>query len=221
LVKEELLKLCPTLELDKQDSDLLRMCLQDAKSYMEFLHKNYTALPSKTMDVYKDGVCIGEVLNLGVDRSGMIVPDEAITEMTDYIKCFVNMWWKKWQTRVKITFDIPKGKDSFDSSNPPATPQLTNEEREELINATKDVLLRYGEVAVPDIIAISLLSQYIKHNPKKEWSVEAKLNLRTALTRQAKQMAYISGPLVFIRPNVKKINAALGEFRNDDATKIM
>jgi len=218
VVKEELLKLCPTLELDKQDVDVIGFCVHDMLSYMDFLHVSYPEIPTKTMDVYENGMCIGELINMTLDKDGNVVPSEAVEELVSFIKCFVGMWWKKYQIRVKITFTLPK--DSFDSSNPPTMPQFTEEERTEITSAIKNVLLRYGEICCPEIIAISMLASYIRHNPKKEWSVEAKLNLRTALTRQGKQMAYFSGPLIFMKPNLKKINSALGEFRNDDAAKI-
>ena len=218
LIKEELLKLCSTLDLDKLDADILKICILNMHEYMEFLHRSFPELTTKTMDVYNnEGVCIGEMANLTIDKGGMVVPTEAMDELTEFIKCFVKMWWKKWQTRIKITFTLPK--DAIDSSKPPQIPQFTEEEKKEIVMAVSNVLMRYGELCCSDIIALSLFISYIKHNPKKEWTVEAKLNLRTSLTRQAKQMAYITGPLVFMKPNIKKFNAALGEFRNDDAAK--
>src|SRR3972149_2849490 len=81
IVKEELLKLCPTLELDKQDSDVMGMCVHDMLSYMDFLHVNYTEIQSKTLDVYENGICVGGILNMTIDKNGTPVPSDAIDEL--------------------------------------------------------------------------------------------------------------------------------------------
>jgi hypothetical protein len=135
--------------------------------------------------------------------------------MLIYVKQFVHMWWKKWMERVKITFTQPK--NAVDAMQAPQPEQFTPQERHEILNGVINQLFKLGECCCPSLMANNLFTMYLKQNGNKQWTLAEKINLRTTLIKQAKQMAYTSGPLIWMRPNIKKLNTNLGEFRNDDA----
>lgn len=214
LVQEELLKACPTLDFKEQDIDVLNICISDMRKHIDYLHTRFFEIMPKTVDIIQDGSVIGEWLQVTLDPNGISVPQESYDEMILYTKTFVHIWWKKWMERVKIVFAIPE--NAFDAFNPPPAPAFTSEEKSEIIEQIINTLFQYGEYCCPTLMANNLLASNLKASQRKEWSLENKINLRTSLIRQAKNMAFTKGPLILMIPNLKKLNSSLREFRSDD-----
>lgn len=219
IAKNELLKLCPMLEGSEDLNNVLKWLVTDMNDYVDWIHGCYQECPMEDKDIIRDGVVIGSIIDdeltfhLGVPLYKGVAKD-----FEEFIVMFVRKWWKKYQTRVKIVFEMPK--QALEVGQPLELPSFTKSEIDAMIKGIRGKFMQYGEVCATIPLAQNLLQTHLKNSGKKEWSVADKINLQTRLLRLAKEMSYTHGVLIFIKPN-KANRSSLNEFRNDDAAKTM
>lgn len=152
--------------------------------------------------------------NVMVSESTFDSPD--IESVLSCVVCFVKTWWKKYKQRVKLTFEIKHQKQSLDLAEKgklEIANQFTFEERHDIISMLTDTFMKYGEYCMARLLAENLFQRTIGSATKKTWSQEEKINLVTQMRREAKNISYIHGTLLYIQPNLKLYG--LREWRND------
>jgi hypothetical protein len=186
--------------------------------YIDFLHETYPEIQTETKDVVYNGSVIGSVKDDIIDFSlGVPLYSDVAKDLDGFTRMFVHKWWKKYQTRVKIVFNLPP--KAVEMQNMAMPNAFTKEEEEEIIKSVRHKLMQYGEVCCTLPMAQNMLHVHVKNAQRKEWTIENKVNLRTTLIRHAKEVAYSHGVVLFIKPDLKK--AHLNEFRDDNAAKVM
>jgi hypothetical protein len=134
-------------------------------------------------------------------------------EITEFVDMWVKMWWKKWVERTKIIMSpdqMPKHTISLSGGVPLGS--FTPEERDELLGVTIMRFIQYGEICCTQILGENLVKKAIEEMRGKE--LKDKLALISKLQRQAKEISYVHGPLVFIKPDENYFK--LREWRDDN-----
>lgn len=219
-MKDELLKLCPTLDFAKDDVNVFKMCMGDMQDYTDFLHENYVEVEPESQDVLHNGAVIGSVMDDDFSFSlGIPMYKNIADDIEGFTRMFTRLWWKKYQSRVKIVFELPP--HATDANAPIDAPAFTPEETKDIIKSIRRKFMQCGEICCTQPMANNLLAVQIKNARRKEWQLQDKINLRTTLVRIAKEVSYSHGVLLFIKPNIKGTKSSMNEFRNDDAAKNM
>jgi hypothetical protein len=64
-----------------------------------------------------------------------------------------------------------------------------------------DKLIQYGEICCSSILAEALFKKDIQASQKTEWTTQEKINLISRLQREAREITFTHGVLVFIKPD--------------------
>lgn len=228
LIYDELQKNCGMLSLNGEDRKIYTICMEDFRNYIAYLDRHHpieskpqASQPSNEVSFITEeraNNIIDEFLTIMITNRlyGLHTDLENTREITEFVHSWVKVWFKKWQQRTKIVFkEIPK---MLNGDLPLNSNQFSKEEYDDLKQAVTDKLIQYGEICCSDILADALLKKDIQASQKKEWSMQDKLNLIPRVQREAREMSYTHGPLVFIRPNK---GYGLREWRDDNASQIM
>lgn len=218
LIFNKLDEICPLLSLNGEDRKVYDICKQDFQNYIRYLDDNHLKvedgpLPTPTSP-------IEEVISIMFGGIGLTQNLESTKEITEFVDMWVHWWFRKWIQRTKIILnekDLPLDSSKTTSFLPNI---FSGEERQELIKALTDKLIQYGEICCTQIIADAMFKKIIEAasaTNKREWTIQDKLNFLCKLQREARQISYTHGPLVFVRPdNYYKLR----EYR-DDSNKIV
>jgi len=210
LIGNKLKEICPQLELNTQDQKLFQLCVRDFRNYTVYLQQTHLRVENEEQrNMFEGGAISMVITSQGIFYQSL----QTTKEMAEFIDMWVKMWWKKWQERTKIVFsdkDLPKNVIRPENGVPPST--LTPEEREELLGVTIKKLIQYGEICCTQILGEKLLQKAVEDMRGKE--LGDKLALISKLQRQAKEISYVHGPLVFIKPDENYFK--LREWRDDN-----
>jgi hypothetical protein len=209
---DELAKCSDAMNLNGEDHKVYEFCLKDFDDYIGFVERNLMKVEPLEPDMILDGAVIGQVMSINLNPYALVfIQTQTSThEVADFIHMWVQQWWKKWQTRVKISFDFPKEKMVMSKS---ALEEFTNDELNDIILNTKDNLIKYGEICFAQVLADNLFKQAVLKSQKRKWTTGDKVNLITELSREAKRLAYTHGPLIFVRPDSNLFK--MREYRDD------
>jgi len=219
LIFNKLDDICPLLSLNGEDRKVYEICIEDFKNYANYLDRNHMKVDKQTSQEFlpSQQIIIEEIISIIVENSSSLTQNLQDTkEVEEFVHAWVQMWWKKWQYRTKIIFKEPPNMFNagvrFNSDN------FTREEIGELTHIVIDKLIQYGEICCATIIADALIKKDIQAAQKPEWTTQDKLNLIPRLQREAREMSYTHGPLVFIRANK---GYGLREWRDGNANRII
>jgi hypothetical protein len=229
LIFNELDKICPSLSLNGEDRKVYEICIQDFRNYIGYLERNHQKLDeseNQELKIHQGEHSFAEVRDLEDVLSILITNRlyglhedlQGTKEIAEFIHVWVQWWWRKWQERTKILFnekDIPV---HITGTALNLSMIFTPEEYKELMQTVTDKLIQYGEICCGEIIADGLLKKDIQTNQKTEWSVQDKIQFIPRVQREAREMSFTHGPLVFIKP---KKGYGLREWRDDGANKIV
>lgn len=192
LIMNELKRIEPSLNLQREDKRLLQICCADFRNYSDYL------------------------VNLTIGDYH-VEEDKEMEKIVEFIQMWVKGWWKKYKERVKVT--IMKS-PRFEASKTRQKGikmmyKFTEKEISDINKAVIQTLIKNGEVCCTEILADSIFKGVLgRYSEKMEWTQEKKLNLMASIIREAKRMSYVHGPLVFIKPDKKYYE--LREFRDDN-----
>lgn len=208
LIGNKLKELCPQLELNTHDLKLFQVCLRDFRNYAAYLQETHLRVEPEEQNMF-----LGGSVSMVITPQGIFYQSLQTTkEMAEFVDMWVKMWWKKWQERTKIILsdkELPKNVIP-PSNGTQVIATLTPEEREDLLGATIKKLIQHGEICCTQILGEKLLQKAVEDMKCKE--IGDKINLITKLQRQAKDISYVHGVLVFIKADYFKVN----EWRNDN-----
>lgn len=216
LIFNKLADICPTLSLNGSDRKVYDICIKDFKNYIIYLERNHMKLE----DIASQTSPLDEIVSImmgDIDGGSLVQNLKGTKEMVEFVDMWVKWWFRKWVQRTKIILnnkDVPTLIKAVSLTNSP----FTAEEKEDFFGTLTDKLIQYGEICCTQIIAESLFQKAVESSQKKEWKLEEKVNFISKLQRDAREISYTHGPLVFIRPDNY---FRLGEWRNDDANKIV
>lgn len=221
LIFNKLAEICPLLSLTGEDRKIYEICIDDFKNYADYLDRNHIKVDGQIHNEFlpSEQEVLEELMSIIAENTSLTQNLHDTKEMEEFVHAWVQMWWKKWQYRTKIIFKDQPNLMSMDSrffSN-----ALSGEEMSELVCLVTDKLIQNGEICCVKIIADALIKkdiQAIQSANDREWTTQDKLNLIPKLQREARQMSYTHGPLVFIRANK---NYGLREWRDDGTNRII
>lgn len=196
LIMTALQKKEPTLNLNGADHKLLKMCITDFWDYVGYLQRGSLKLeedkPQQPRMVF---------INIIGGKAQVTVNDPVAKEVAEFIEGWVGLWWKKYLQRIKLTFE-DKPIDKLGVAGAAIMKRNFNdaEQREILMHIT-DSFIKWGELCCPKILAQSLFRRVLGRTQRKKWTVGNKINFLSALRGEAKRVAYVHGPLIFIRPD--------------------
>jgi hypothetical protein len=218
IVTEELQECCKMLQLSGDDRKVFEMCMKDFWDFVGYLQRNHIKVETEP-DLLLDGKVIGSVIEIHITEYGLVQSTTNSTqEVAEFIHMFVQSWWKKYHQRIKIVFDMPKQATQVGIGA--GLSAFGTQEWKEMVEAVTDKFVQYGEICGPSILAESLLRTTVLKGSKNVWKLEDKINLMTNAMTEAKHMAYLHGPLIFIKPD-KRFFTRLREWRDSDASKII
>lgn len=216
LIFNKLADICPSLSLNGQDRKVYDICIKDFKNYIIYLDNNHLRIESNSSSMSP----LDEIVSIMMGDTGLTQNLETTNEITEFVDMWVHWWFRKWTERTKIVLnkkDLPQ-----QSTNPQMGKiPFTSVEQDEFMRALTDKLIQYGEICCTQIIAESLFKKDIEiaiAAGEKEWKMQEKLNFLSKLRREAKEVSYTHGPLVFIHPDDY---FKLREWRNDGTNKIV
>jgi len=223
LIFNKLDEICPSLSLNGEDRKVYDICKQDFANYIKYLDGNHLRMENSPLFNSEPMSPIDEMISIMINETGGLVQNlENTKEMAEFVDMWVRWWMRKWTQRTKIIFnskDLPP--ESLKSMS--FTPNMfTSEEHEDCMRALIDKLIQYGEICCTKIMADALFKKGLDAANiinRREWTLQDKLNLLSKLQREARQMSYTHGPLVFIRPDYNYYK--LREWRDDGANRII
>jgi len=219
LIFNNLDDICPLLSLTGEDRKVYEICIGDFKNYVDYLDRNHMKVDKQISLEFlpSQQVVIEEIVSIFTGNQNSIIQNIQDTkEVEEFVCSCVKLWWKKWQYRTKIIFK--EQPNSFDAKAHPILDNFTREEINDLICIVMDKLIQYGEICCVNIIADALVKKDIQAVQKSEWTTQDKLNLIPRLQREAREMSYTHGPLVFIKANKEY---GLREWRDGNSNKIV
>jgi len=210
LIMDELKRLEPTLALQSADAKVLQICCSDFKNYMEHLEcvsvKSEVVLPAS----------VGVEVNLTSGDYHVIADDKNVKEVVEFVQMWVRGWWKKYKERVQVTIvKSPRLKeDKLAERGTRMTSNFSNEEKQDIIKAVIETLIKNGEICCTEILSNALFTRILgRYSSKTEWNQEKKLNFMMSVIKEARRMCRVHGPLIFIKPDERYYK--LREFRDD------
>lgn len=215
LIFNNLDDICPLLSLTGEDRKVYEICIEDFKNYVDYLDRNHIRVDKQVSPDFlpSQQAVIEEIISIITKNSGFIQNLQDTKEVEEFVHSWVRLWWKKWQYRTKIVFKQEPHMINVDAHL--TSNDFTGEEINELTCIVIDKLIQYGEICCANIIANALIKKDIQAAQKSEWTTQDKLNLIPRLQREAKEMSYTHGPLVFIKANKEY---GLREWRDDGTT---
>jgi hypothetical protein len=217
LVYDELQKCCEELSLNGEDRKLYDICLVDLRNYLSYLDRNCQKLESESPELKIEREELGDILSVVITNRlyGLHDDMKSTIEVKEFIHWWVKWWFKKWQERTQVIFKDQPSKFNVDSIVPNP---FNGVERDELMQATRDKLIQCGEICCSSILAEAVFKKDMQASDKRDWSIQDKINLVSRLQREAREMSYTHGVLVFIKPDKRY---GLREWRDDNANKIV
>lgn len=219
VIFNKLADICPTLSLNGEDRKVYEICIQDFRNYLVYVERNWIKIdetPNEEMAINIISTFGGAEREIFSVITGLEQNLKSTREVTEFVDCWVQMWWQKWQIRVKLIFKDEPNKFNVDSSILPNN--FTVEEHRDLLQIMIDKLIQYGEICCTNVIAESLFKKEVQASQRTEWSMQDKIQFIPRLQRLAREICYTHGPLVFIKPNK---GYGLREWRDDNANKIV
>lgn len=211
LIANKLKEACPALDLNAQDRKLLDVCLRDFRNYTVYLERNHLKVEDEEQSMFASAS-----ISMVITQEGIMYQNLQTTkEVAEFVDMWVKMWWKKWLERTKIIVSndqMPKNASRIGGGVPSVI--LSPEELDELLGITIMKLIQYGEVCCTQILGDNLVKKAIEDMKGKELS--DKINLITKLQRQAREISYVHGTLVFIKPDENYFKTR--EWRSDGFT---
>jgi len=215
IMADELKQIEPSLNFDGMDNTVLNNCNQDFFLYASWLEKQPKIASDKTQKGQTTFI-------IHSDENGIAITEEeeiGVEEAVEAVKIFVRMWWKKYKERIKLTFEDPKLDILGMKGMGIARGFFTVQEREEILMELTNTFIQYGEYCMPKLLANSLFMRTLAQLTQQMWKwtqkdiINYKINLMNTLKKEAKAISYLSGYLLFIRPN--KESYSLREWRHD------
>jgi hypothetical protein len=197
LVLNKLKDVCSSLDLNGSDRKVYDVCIRDLRNYMVYLQRNYLKIEEDPQNMLTN-----PFISMAITENGVLYQNLQTTkEVAEFIDMWVKMWWKKWLERTKIIISndqLPKNSLHIGGGGSPSV-TLSPEETDELLGVTIMKLIQFGEICCTQIIAENLLKKAVEDLKGKE--LPDKLRLISKLQRQAKDISYVHGTLVFIKPD--------------------
>jgi hypothetical protein len=218
IIMDELSKIEPLLNLAGDDHKLLQICCNDFWDYATYLQRNFQRIAS---DNAKQDTPLVQEFHIEADEFGNYAVSEVvfesmnIEEVLECVQLFVKTWWRKYKQRVKITFEIKKQDSLTEKGRTVVQNHFTLEETHDIVTILTDTFLRCGEYCMAKLLAENLFQRTIGQSAKEKWSQEDKINLVTQMRREAKNISYLHGALMFIKPDLKLYG--LREWRDSNA----
>lgn len=212
LIATKLKEVCSSLDLNVQDRKVLDTCLRDFRNYTVYLEHNHL----KVEEEDEQNMFAYGSLALVITQQGVMYQNLKTTKETaEFVDMWVKMWWKKWLERTKIVVSndqLPK--NALRMGGGPPSVAFSPEEMDELLGVTIMKLIQYGEICCTQILGDNLVKKAIADMKGKE--LPDKLNLIAKLSRQAKEICYIHGTLIFIKPDENYYK--MREWRDGDSS---
>lgn len=198
IVFDELQKCCDMMNLQGEDRKVYEFCMADFRDYVSYIEENFPK-SGDAEPLFAEDENFAIVRMLFGSQGIMMANLEGTKEIIEFVHVWVQWWWRKYQERTKIVFnELPQ---KFNSNIVVDFSQFTTDERYDIVRATINALIKYGEICCPSILADALFKKTIQASQRKEWRIEDKVNLIAVLQRDARQMAYTHGTLLFIKPD--------------------
>lgn len=206
--------MCSTLNLNGEDRRIFEICCKDFKNYILYFDDNYKRMDDNATQELPPETLVSIIMG---DMSRVYQSLQSTKEVSEFLDAWIGWWWRKWQQRTKIVFckeDLPKSVVLADNN---FAINLSPEERDELTKIMVYTLIRYGEISCTQIIADALIKKTVED--MKTFKIEDKLGIISKLQRQAREVSYTHGALIFLTlDNYFKLR----EWRNDEtANKII
>ena len=186
IIRTELMKLCPQLDLNGVDAIVFNNCIQDFRLFMEFLRR-YHESPS-TITIMKVGHITLKWFSPPTD------------EILEFVPIWVRQWWRQYKSKVKITLKTPKKNKTFEAGKQILTKHFTEAEKQDIIKMMQMKFIRNGIIVflkpLSEITFISVLGR----TRQKNWTKEAKMQFIYRILQECKRVARMGGPILFIHP---------------------
>lgn len=193
---DKLAACCEMMNLNGSDRKVYEMCRNDFWNYITFLETNYAKYES--IDIKKSVSMEFHVeQNYGVVNVFTYVSEEETKEIEEFVSLFVKQWWKKYHERCKIVFHVER--EPLKTLGEFPVNAFTAEEQKEICREVTNAFIKNGEICCPSILAEQIFKKKVETSKRKDWKTEDKLNLLSQLTREAKQISYTHGTLIFIK----------------------
>jgi hypothetical protein len=206
------------MNLNGEDRKIYEICMQDFRNYLRFLERNHFKLDEleQPEKVPSSTQIISTILEENAWQISNLSNNLKDTnEIIEFIECWINAWWRKWQQRTKVIFkQLPH---QINADLPFAPNPFTEDERTNYIEIMTDKLIQYGEICCSSILAEALFKKDVQASQKIEWNIQEKINFIQRLQREAREITYTHGVLVFIKPDK---SYGLREFRDSDSNII-
>jgi len=210
IIQKNLEETEPLMDLKKEDAKVLQLCINDFWDYVNFINRNFIEVEPEVSEVNGTKVAFD-------DQRGEIYisfkTSLSIEETEQCIKVFVKAWWFKYKQRIKLSFEELKLNSELLTGKAVMDKNFTSEEIFNITNAVTDHLIKYGEYCCPKIIAESIIPRIIGQFNKTKWILEDKINLISKLKKEAHNIAYTHGTLIFMKVDVKMYG--LRDYRDD------
>jgi len=219
LIFNNLDDICPLLSLTGEDRKVYEICIGDFKNYADYLDRNHMKVDKQISLEFlpSQQVVIEEIVSIFAgNQNGLTQNIQDTKEVEEFVCSWVKLWWKKWQYRTKVIFK--EQPNTFDAKAHPIVDNFTREEILELTCTIVDKLIQYGEICCANIIADALIKKAIQAVTKSEWTTQDKLNLIPKLQKEAREISYTHGPLVFIKANKEY---GLREWRDTNSSNVV
>ncbi len=196
MIGEKLKEADPALDVSASDRKVLQVACQDFTNYLKF-HWNLIGKEANQCE-------LAEKLDT--------LFKENIDELEAFLTVWCNMWFKKWQQRVKLLIGNQNANKwnkiakSITDSEPLWRKIEHKQELQEVVVAT---LIKNGEICGTEILAENLLKMELGEKCMQcmEETERTMIMLNNAL-RKAREMAMSRGPLIFVKVDKGYYNTA-------------
>jgi hypothetical protein len=197
MIGEKLKDADPALDIMGSDRKVLQVACQDFTNYLKF-HWQLIGKENSNCEI--------------VDKLELLFRENA-DELDSYLTIWCNIWFKKWQQRVKLLIGN-QGANKWSKM----AKNLTDAEpiwhrldhKQELQEVVVSTLIKNGEICGTEILAENLLK--LELGEKSIQSItDDKERLFTVLNntlRKSREMAQSRGPLIFVKVDKGYYNPA-------------
>lgn len=215
-IYDELSKCCGMLCLDGADRRIYELCMKDFWDYMGYLKRNHIKVENE--DLQNQPIIEFQIQQdaFGYTRIHTEIKGINSKEVDEFVHMYVQQWWKKYHERTKIVFNVDEKLQLLMDMKPSC--DFTEIECREILGTLTDHYIKYGEICCPSILADQLFKRTVKADTRKTWTVSDKINLIAQLKREAKQISYTHGTLIFIKPDKQFF---LREWRDSNANRVV